>query len=468
MANKKIIVSDGSGRYQEMTSSFGIDDGKLSMSNVVVSTSSYGGATSGSIMQILNDRLQPIATTSNVRDGNPEIPENLSGTIFQYRDGIGISPSRIETAGFSGDIIGNLNSIKVISVENVDSGTLDSKYGGTNANSFQEGSLVTLSGSGINPSGNSNKVVAVNNSGNWSAADKSILDFTPMTGTVVYLYTGSVSATTASATAQSFTWNKPGTAGAFPSNTGTPRFIRVICQGAGGGGGAGGTTSTLSGIGGAGGGYVDITFDASYISSSVTCSIGNGGRGATGNANGGSGASSSFGDYIYSSGGAGGLGINNTAANASVGGVGYNYFGGSGSAYITSTTSSATVVLGGAGGGGGGTTTVAGRSGGSNIFLNLTASAGGAAGGGTALPPQSGTLFAISKCFINNNQTLQNVPYLQWAGGSGGGSTNTAGVSGGSGSSPQYGSGGGGGGRGVASGGAGGNGGAGYILIICS
>lgn len=94
---------------------------------------------------------------------------------------------------------------------------------------------------------------------------------------------------------------------------------KITVYGAGGGGGRSGTAGIGSG-GGAGGGKSTEVLDLTAVPS-VTVTVGAGGAGATIAGNqGSSGASSSFGAFLSSSGGEGGLG--NSATNNAGGGTG--------------------------------------------------------------------------------------------------------------------------------------------------
>lgn len=485
---KKVLVSDGSGKFQEApSSSFSVDGGKLIIKNANVTTASYTGGLTGSIMQVSGGMMVPIWTTSSIPNYyNPEeaIPNNLSGTLFQLRtdaaagDYRGIGPHRIGSASFSGDVVGTTGSARVVSVVNVESGTLDSRFGGTSGNNFNAGSLVTLSGSGLKPTDGTNKVVVTNASGDWSYADTNSIEAIDqyLTGTVVYLYTGSIG------TSNTFTWIKPGSPDSPISAK--PRFIRVICQGGGGGGGGpwnGDTTGYGGGGGGGGGGYCDIIFNSENIVNTISVTAGAGGNGSTGfNTRGGNGGSSSFGTYVYSNGGEGGVRNNDTSSIPAYGGAGYNYSGGNSGLFSTGWSTShpsngASVFLGGAGGGRGGYNSGNGYFGGVIQSLNIQPGTYGLGAtypgpAGDAQPPSSGSLFNFNKISINDSLFIFKIPNLIWAGGSGGGSStrSTAPNQGdsGNGSSPEFGSGGGGAGEGVNS--QGGNGGKGYVLIICT
>ncbi len=475
---KKILVSN-SGSYQEISAAFDDNNALSSSYKLTINTASYVGG--NSIMQIRNGQLIPVATSSIV---NPQ--SNYSGSVLTYDSDEGFGPFRTELAQFAGDITGSLLSgVKVRSVSNVTGGVLSSLYGGTSNTTYTQNSLITTTGSG--PAyGQSDKIVAViDNNGTWDLADKSILEpsFTPMTGIVVYLFTGSIGTSSASSTVIN-NWLPP--AGC--------KFIRVICQGGGGGGGGAsmdnGAILPGAGGGGGGGGYSDVTINALLINSYVTITAGNGGSlGRAGYISGQGedgyhGGSSSFGNYVYSLGGtAGGRGIGSPSpvnGAGGAGGIGYSYNGGAGGGLNVA---GANVYLGGAGGAGGVGRTSNGLAGGLVTSVLTVAATGGTVGSNTVLatdggPPQTGKSFLFYKLFINNVLS-ENMPDLVGGGGASGGGRRTTSLTGltlpvkaGDSSSGMWGSGGGGGsiydGPYTANGGNGGDGGKGYVLIICS
>lgn len=116
------------------------------------------------------------------------------------------------------------------------------------------------------------------------------------------------------------TWFKPNKA----------RVVQIKCVG--GGGAAGGAPATgasqvSGGGGGQGGAYAESWFDASTLASSVAVTVGAGGASVSG-ADGGSGATSSFGGLVSAAGGSGGF------AGAS-GGTNFKTPGGAGSQAMT-------------------------------------------------------------------------------------------------------------------------------------
>ena len=148
------------------------------------------------------------------------------------------------------------------------------------------------------------------------------------------------------------------------------RAIRVKAQGAGGGGGGAGLTgvSTISGGGGGGaGGYAEGILLAKDLAASYTITVGSGGAGGIGAANGGAGGFSRFGVLVRGDGGTGGgfVAATATVPFISLQGTGGDGIagdlllqGGSGHPAIGQRTSGGNAIVGGAGGdaqlGGGG------------------------------------------------------------------------------------------------------------------
>jgi len=114
----------------------------------------------------------------------------------------------------------------------------------------------------------------------------------------------------------SSTWLKPVTSTGFTG-------IYVWCAGGGGGGGGAGTAGNIGGGGGGGGAsYRFIASSTLASTSSVQVTVGVAGtKGAAGNNNGAAGGTSSFGNFITCTGGAGGN-ASNGAASVAAGGVG--------------------------------------------------------------------------------------------------------------------------------------------------
>lgn len=450
---KKILVSSDSGKYIEADA--GIDDGQLSASIITVNTSSFNTTQNG-LLQIVGGRIEVITGSGN----NYKI--NYDTTLGKF-------VAEYDTTGdLGGDLAGSSTAARVKSVQNVTGGVLPTVYGGTGKTSFSVGNLVTGNGDGLIYSGNADKIVSVDATGQYVFANKDLLSFTPITGTLVYLYTGSVGID------RTYNWQKPSGC----------RFVRVICQGGGGGGASGGRSDTglLYAPGGGGGGNSEATFAATALpSSQILITVGKGGTGTAGTLNGGvvagqAGGISSFGNYLYANGGS----STAAASTSAAGGVGY-------------------IVNGGGGGYGRGDVSPFGA--GASITTRIGAPGGGAgaqhsnntgpsgAGGAPFNGSQNPGVYYLQQgnnavqydfmyfknYYLNSTSSLASIsfPKLSCTGGSGGGGgqwvTNSVAGRGGNGA---FGSGGGGGGCRPASfspntNGSGGNGGAGYVLIIC-
>jgi hypothetical protein len=194
--------------------------------------------------------------------------------------------------------------------------------------------------------------------------------------------------------------------------------------------------------------------------------VGNGGIGAYGP---NTGTSSSFGNYIYATGGGFRL------ANVN-GGYGYPYNGATGGTRNSGIGGSTTVFYNAPGGGGGGYYSGGQGGTGGSITGLLSGTIGGTVSADTNISKGTSTsanFWQFTKYYLNNTNNLivASLPNLSCTGGSGGAGASTAGINGGVGGSTAFGAGGGGGGGGRGGsygvGGWGGNGGAGYVLIIC-
>jgi hypothetical protein len=448
MSIKKIFPSNGNGKGAESSIvTYNDATNIVSGSKATVTTMTVGS---------LNGLLQEVGGVVASIDTSTAV----SGNILQANGGqFAPAAATLETLG--GDLSGILSNPTVKSIANVVSGTLKINVGGTNKNALSASAPLVLKSELGSPTNNS--VITMNSSGSdFAYADKSVVDVVPMTGTLVYLYTGSVNTVNTSATSTVFTWTKPQGA----------KFIRVICQAAGGGGGTG-AGSNSGGKGGGGGGYGDVVYNLISMPDSVTVTVGDGGyayrSGApAGGVAGGGGGSSSFGKYLISYGGS--AGYPGSTAPTIAGGAGYKSTGGTGGYAKGGTlTAGGSVVLGGAGGGSGGGgdspgsggSTSVGYNGGSITYLNITGGIGGGLGL-TAGAPQEASMFPFQKVILNNIPD-SSFPNLICGGGGGGGGNS------GWGTSATFGSGGGGGGsvRTTGAAGAGGYGGKGYVLIIC-
>lgn len=259
-----------------------------------------------------------------------------------------------------------------------------------------------------------------------------------------------------------YTWIKP---------TGA-KSVNVICIGGGGGGASGRrSASSLSaaygGGGGAGGGFTSRTIDASLLSSSEIVIVGAGGLGATAQTvdntdgrNGNSGATSSFGSWVF---------------------AGVGTFAGQGTALAGlagSAASERSMIVGGGGGsssitanaGGGGNSQAAGGGGGAGGGISLVPTAYNGGAGGIALATYSSGGASLGGTTQGGNGLAGASGPANWplagSGGSGGAaSTTTAAGSGGAGG--LYGGAGGGGGGSLNgfNSGAGGNGAQGIVVV---
>lgn len=284
--------------------------------------------------------------------------------------------------------------------------------------------------------------------------------------------------------AGSDTWIKPSGA----------KIIQLLIAGGGGGGGGGCRQSAATNASGGGGGggatFIEVFFDATYIGSSETVTIGvggNGGTGATVNGNAGSdgvaGGNSSFGSHITSYSGGGGSNVVTAANSGSGGSAGIISGGGTASGTTEGTAGTLGGQTGGTAGGNtaifcggpGGTGTVAAAGGIGKPTIN--GASGGGGGGGTSAASSFaggsggrnlGYLSIISGGTAGGGAGVNpsTTAYLRGLGGSGGGGNN-AGAGGSGGAGGLAGAGGGGGGVGTAAnGGNGGAGGNGLAVVI--
>ena len=176
-------------------------------------------------------------------------------------------------------------------------------------------------------------------------------------------------------------------------------FIRVLAIGPGGGGGGGGVaasgTAIYGGGGGSGGSFVDATFRAADLTSTVTVTVasaGSGGSGASSSGGSGSGGSGSgnttFGSYCTASGGANGGG--GSTSSGTGGGLTTEWAqGGAGSSSsVTGNAGAVSASFGigaAAGGGGGGGISSGGTAyNGGNGFYGLGYTRGGYGSGGSS------------------------------------------------------------------------------------
>lgn len=349
MAKKSLILSNDDGRVTfTNTASISLEDSSFSINTNAISASTL------QINDLANNTSRLLKINSN---GTASIfNNNTVGNSALVWDGSSWNNSTAVistryTGSTGGQISGNIDSnISVLSVANVNSGTLGTNYGGTglslptNSNAILEvsksiGGSVTYS----MVTGSNGQVLTVQNSG--------YLFKFPVNYPDVRFYTSSASPAGGQTT---FTWTKPANA----------KFARIILQGAGGGGGGGGTHSTTpyGGGGGASGGYTDVTISVFDITS-ATVRVGIGGSGGVGGTTttataGGTGGTTLFDNatiiYTATGGGGGARGANLTTKSAP--GTGLTSNGGAGAAPNTNVTADTTNSMPSGGGKGQGAT----------------------------------------------------------------------------------------------------------------
>jgi hypothetical protein len=468
MANKKIIVSSGTGKRQTVptvsgTESLYIDDATDTLVAKSASLSSLQIGSSGGILSASNGAITVIT--------------GASGSILVGNGTTWVAATATNPVGAAGgDLTGSYPSPQVKSIASATSGTLAVANGGTNKTTFTSATILTGSSSGFGSLTNTggNFSVLKHNGTSWYMDDVSRMKID-----ISFGGTG--------------TWTKPSGA----------KKIKVMLLGAGGGGSSGwlrnSTAQNVVGGGGGGsGGFTELFLNVSNLSDGTTIPYyaglaGSGGQrdvnnGATA---GGDGERSAFGVsgsadsptasnvkfFAQATGGKGGTNTN-TAATGGAGGIGNVTNGTSGGSLATfsSTPSAGTSNPKGAAGGGAGggvSATSAGRDGaaGGNageLFM-VTFAAGGAAGVAASNNNASdGTTpedASYHTGFIDGNI------YFSGGGGGGGAAYGATPQFPGWGSSPNYGGGGGGGGAGYSNGSdgyycLGGSGGNGFVAII--
>jgi hypothetical protein len=473
MATKKILVSDNSGSTQELiTTHIGYDDVRNQVSASKITAHNLSSSLPSGILQSNGNFISGSVITGSGGASGSLLQISGSRYVFNLPTNIGGDLSGSTTA---------LNNVKVISVANVNSGTLAFANGGTGLSS-------ALSGVLIKGAGDTLQVLA-----------------TADTGSVIGLLSGSSGPYWAIDPTDPTT-NYPPRVDVYTANNtwtkkGNPRFLKVTVIGGGGGGGAGYggvSTSQYGGRGGGGGGYTQVLLEAANVSGAVI-TIGAGGTtgsiptpGLGQGTAGGNGLSSVFScsaGSFYATGGGGGSGSGPGPVAVAYSGLG-NIFspqtqiGGlstAGNQNVQTNGGNGVYTTGGGAGSGGGTTTPVAREstasgillfGGSGIsassgISNTPASIIGSAGVGYAGP--------FDKYYLNGTSTLYNTsinPVFGTGGGGGGGAT-TSGLTpanAGSGGNGLSGSGGGGGGnRNTAAqtgqAGRGGSGGNGVVII---
>jgi hypothetical protein len=468
MATKKILVSDNSGSTQELsTAHIGYNDVTNAISASKITAYNLSSSLPSGILQNNGNFISGSVITGS---------GGASGSLLQF------SGSRYTfnlPTSIGGDLSGSttaLNNVKVISVANVNSGTLSFANGGTGLSS-------ALSGVLIKGAGNTLQVLATADTGSVIGLTGSVsnpywfIDTTDPTTN----YKPRVDVIT---TVGVSTWTKKG----------NPRFLKVTVIG-GGGGGGGGFNNTVGGIygglGGGGGGYTQILLEAANISGAViTVGLGGttGSTSVTGHGTaGGNGFSSFFScsaGNFYATGGGGGRGSEPAPFSGGTSGQG-NILAPQTQVGGTAGSNTFSAVAGGdgiytSGGGAGGSLSIFSGSSPSGILLfggPQTFASGGIANDVNNISGSNGVTYPgpFDKYYLNNSGILyqtSTTPVFGTGGGGGGCSrTLAAPIPAGPGGNGSYGGGGGGGGnRNVAPAtsaraGSGGAGGSGLVII---
>lgn len=476
MADKKLLLSNGNGKYQE-TGSVTVDDitGKVTINSINATNLIFSNL--NGILSASNGSLSSFSTAVT------------SGSIISSN---GSSWGIVPSGTLYGDLSGTITAPVVKSIANATVGTLGVARGGTGVSSPTANGILIGNGSSavtVTSAPTTNDVLFYNGNASWSTSTH------PFNQTASLAYEFYTSSATGSL------------------NT-SAKYVRFIIQGAGGGGGGGGgklaTNSAASGGGGGGGGGltdVTIAIDDFYVfANSISFSVGQGGTGALSrtaaanaaglNGNAGGDSYVSFLDYnavgtyyFVAKGGGAGLGATTSGGAGGVGGAGGKGLtadggsGGTGGVQATANTnmsgSTAGALGAGGGGGGGGNTTTptrgpTGPGGNSGICVGIQSNGanGNAAGAtsntnGSAPTAQLRTYGLTTGSVSPAGTTLT----LNAGGGSGGTASTTANTAGGVGGNGSRGSGGGGGGASTGTVATpapqnGGNGGDGYILVI--
>lgn len=296
MAKKSIILSNGDGRVTfSNTSSVYIEDSNenIFIDQLTASSITLNNVAGGS--QLISSSA---GTAGNV-------PAGQEGGALQWNGSAWVTSSLqvIQYSGSAGgDLAGTYPDPTVVSIANVDSGTLPINHGGTGKSlESSDKSLLLVSGSGVDAvystlSGTVSGTILTNVDGQWK--------FMPPK------YAPDVQFFTASGNTYTYTWTKPEGA----------KMARVVCLGGGGGGARG--RSDISPASGGGGGAGGLSDQIIYIEniSNALITIGSGGApgiwGITSSnyypSSGYGGGNSSFSsskNYIYAEGGGGGDGV---------------------------------------------------------------------------------------------------------------------------------------------------------------
>jgi hypothetical protein len=477
MATKKILLSNGNGKYQE-SGSITVDDSTGAVTVNSLNTTTMTLAALNGILSASSGVISSFTTTVT------------SGSVISSN---GTSWGVVPSGTLYGDLSGTLTSPVVKSISNVTTGILGVARGGTGvasptANRILFGNDTSAITTSSAPSNGDVVKIRLLDGGGGSFV---LGSFPPNSASIYYqFYTAS---TTAS----------------LPDYI---NYVRFIIQAAGGGGGGGGgkaaTNSAASGGGGGGGGgLTDVTLSAQYLklyNNNIYITVGAGGSGAlsrTAAANAAGLNGSAGGDsyvqivddnivsyYFRATGGGAGLGASTSGGAGGVAGAGGKGLtasggaGGTGGVQATANTNmsgSASILGAGGGGGGGGNTTTPARGptgpggdGGVCIGVTSTGAAGNAAGATSSTAGSSPTAQLRTYGLTTGTVSPAGITLtLNAGGGSGGTASTTTATNGGVGGNGSRGSGGGGGGAsvGVVATPApqnGGNGGNGYVLMI--
>lgn len=138
--SKKIIVSDGNGKHQEISENYvsvDVDNNSISASILVANTASIPNSSTNKPVFLQNNILTTIP--------DPSSPNKF----IKYTNADGFTTADIDTSALQGDLSGAFptEQIKVTSVANVTGGILPLAYGGLGTNSFADAGLITTNGS---------------------------------------------------------------------------------------------------------------------------------------------------------------------------------------------------------------------------------------------------------------------------------------------------------------------------------
>jgi hypothetical protein len=458
MATKKILVSDNSGSTEELlTINIGYNDITNAISASKITAYNLSSSLPSGILQANGNFISGSVITGSGGTSGSLLQLSGSRYVFNLPTNIGGDLSGSTTA---------LNNVKVISVANVNSGTLAFANGGTGLSSALSGVLIKGAGDTLQvlTTLDTGSVIGLNADGWFIDTTDPTTNYRPR----LNVYTS---------TTPNILWTK----------TGNPRFIEVLIIGSGGGGASGGTSNLYNaGGGGGGGGATLVKIEASQVSGAII-NIGAGGSGGAarnspsvnglvGNAGTNSSFSCSLGNFYAT---AGGGGFSATPAAGGISGKGNKSFGAAAGGATNSLNVSG--KPGGddiytSGGGSGGPINSSFHVGGNSGYVleqNISCS-----GGLTASSPGAGDITVnksifLSDYYLNNSSTKTGVfsnPYFGCGGGGGASSNQVNNANGGNGGNGTFGGGGGGGGNKFGSptlfaSGRGGNGGDGVVFV---